>query len=103
MSTKHYLLNIDNDVGTMIYQAKLPLEAAIAYSSFVDSNTEVEAFLWHVATIPSMEQRHRLLSEWKWLMQVIQKKLSCSLRFFFKLYKYNIYSQIHLLVFIFLV
>lgn len=60
-----------DDRGT-IHLTTIPLESAMAYVSFVDANREVEAFLRHVATIPSMEQRYRLLCEWKLQMKVFK-------------------------------
>lgn len=67
---KECTIAIQDDRGT-VHLTRIPLEAAMAYLSFVDANREVESFLRHAATVPSMEQRYRLLCEWRVQMKVI--------------------------------
>lgn len=66
---EHYVWEVEKGEDKVI-MGRIPAEAADAYKEFVENTPDVEATLLHISTLPNLQDRYRLLVEWKRPMKV---------------------------------
>lgn len=58
--------------GDVMVEIKVPFAVLLKYKKYVESTAEVEAYLFHVATIHDPEQRVRMVVEGKSILPPVR-------------------------------